>query len=366
MPDDSGSPASDRPIFIVGSNGSGTTLLRLLLDSHERIAIPPETGFLRLANAHRWVPYWRLGGQWASHLDLDDDALMTALAGFYGGLFSSYAERRGKARWGDKTPFHVWHLELANRLFPDCQVIGIVRHPGGVVASLRRRFRRGLPGATQHWRRSTAALLQGAVALGDRCAIVRYEELVLQPETTMRALLDWLGEPWSDAVLAHHEVQPAAQVEGFTRTDEAIDDERVAAWEKRLQGPARDRMVAHTATMAAFLGYTPDASSPLAALGDEPGRSIATGEDIRRRRLTHDAGIDWDRPPVPWHEDRLLRPPAPRRSSGPLSLDEVTIRELVRHRLTAGLARRLPERARMRAGEIRRSRPWLDRFLGPR
>ena len=32
--------------FIVGSPRSGTTLLRLMLDSHPRLAIPPETGFL--------------------------------------------------------------------------------------------------------------------------------------------------------------------------------------------------------------------------------------------------------------------------------------------------------------------------------
>ena len=34
-------PAERRgPIFIMGAMGSGTTLLRLMLDSHERIAIP--------------------------------------------------------------------------------------------------------------------------------------------------------------------------------------------------------------------------------------------------------------------------------------------------------------------------------------
>src|SRR5581483_4079891 len=89
MPDQR-APTPHRPIFIVGANGSGTTLLRLMLDSHPNLAIPPETGFLRLAMAHQWVPYWPLGEGWHTRLGLSDDDLTAALATFYGGMFASY------------------------------------------------------------------------------------------------------------------------------------------------------------------------------------------------------------------------------------------------------------------------------------
>lgn len=44
----SGGPAADpaSPIFIVGCQRSGTTMLRLILDSHPRISCGPETRFL--------------------------------------------------------------------------------------------------------------------------------------------------------------------------------------------------------------------------------------------------------------------------------------------------------------------------------
>ena len=45
------------PIFIVGPMGSGTTLMRLVLDSHEHIGIPPETGFMRGYKALRFTPF---------------------------------------------------------------------------------------------------------------------------------------------------------------------------------------------------------------------------------------------------------------------------------------------------------------------
>ena len=36
---------------IVGAPGSGTTLLRFMLDAHPDLAIPPETGFLTLGHS---------------------------------------------------------------------------------------------------------------------------------------------------------------------------------------------------------------------------------------------------------------------------------------------------------------------------
>ncbi len=48
---------ADGPIFIIGAMGTGSTLLRLMLDSHDDIAIPQETGFMRAYNAHQYIPF---------------------------------------------------------------------------------------------------------------------------------------------------------------------------------------------------------------------------------------------------------------------------------------------------------------------
>lgn len=364
---------SHRPILIVGANGAGTTLLRLMLDSHDRIAIPAETGFLRLAMSQLWVPYWQLGDQWAGHLDLTDDELLATLADFYGGLFASYAETRGKQRWGDKTPFHVWHLKLAVDLFPDAQVVGIVRHPAAVVSSLRRRFRRSESAATGHWWRSTTRLVNEAQWLGERCVLLRYEDLVLDPEAVMRSLLAWLDEPWSDAVLSHHQrphrTGAAVEVEGFTRTDSAIDPSHIAGWEQHLRGAALAMVVERTGALAEFLGYTPDAATPLLPFGAAADRPLLTGVEVGQRRADHGGGLDWERLPRVNAEDLPLRPPPPRpkgRRRRQVSLDDVVIRDVLRHRATSWLHTWVPERARQRANRARRSRPLLDRLLGPR
>jgi hypothetical protein len=363
--------SAHRPILIVGANGTGTTLLRLMLDSHENIAIPPETGFLRLAAAHRWVPYWELGGQWSASLDLGEHDVWQRLADFYGGLFASYAENRGKGRWGDKTPFHVWHLPLAAQMYPELQVVGIVRHPGAVVTSLRRRFRRSLGRSTRHWKRSTKVLLQHAADLGDRSVVIRYEDLVRDPEAVMRPLLDWLGEPWSERVLAHHEVQQsagtAAEAEGFTRTDAPIDSSNVGTWAGQLQEQALTTLVARTGELARFLGYDPAHGEPVEALA--ASSPFLTGSQIRERMTSRVSAIDWSRQLKPPAADRPLRPPSPprRRKRRPsMTLDDVKLGELLRHRAIGVAHRTLPDETRHRANKVRRKRPLLDRLLGPR
>jgi hypothetical protein len=352
--------AGQRPIFIVGSNGSGSTLLRLMLDSHPAIAIPEETGFLRLAMAHEWVPYWKLGDTWYRSLGLTEEQMHARVAEFYGGLFASYAQTRGKTRWGDKTPFHVWHLDLAMTLFPDAVVVGIVRHPGAVVSSLRRRFMRKTAASTSHWLRSNRQLLYQAEQLGDRCVLLRYEDLVREPEPVMRVMLERLGEPWSDQVLAHHEVQPANESTGFTRTDRPIDTAGIREWESALPSQARKLMVERTSPLAAVFGYDATVGEPVAAFGDAASL-LVPGSAVGALKAAHPE-VNWE-PPAPRLEHKPLRPPPPRRRRlrTPPDLDTITIRDLMRHRLSG----RMSDDTKRKAHEVRRSNPTVDRLIGP-
>lgn len=220
--------------------GSGTTLLRLMLDSHPHIAIPPETGFMRAYKAHRHIPFKHSGRGWARRLGWTDDELDGLLRELYDTLFMRYAEQHGKRRWGEKTPIHTWHVDAMARLFPDARFVGIIRHPGAVVASNMRRWRHSMPKAAIHYDRYARELARQAARRPARFVVLRYEDLVLQPEPVMRELLAWLDEPWADEVLAHDEVQAARGgrrvVEGRTVVDDPIDVSRIsrgwAAWSR--------------------------------------------------------------------------------------------------------------------------------------
>ena len=240
--------ATGGPIFVIGCAGSGSGLLRLALDAHERIAIAPETGFMRAARAHEFIPFWPFGGRWHRRLGLTDADRDAQLRGFYDGLFGGYAEREGKQRWGEATPWHYWHAEAIARLFPDAVFAVMVRHPAATVISGMRRRELEFGAAADAYVAETTEIVRQAARLGDRCALVRFEDLVLEPEPTARALFDWLGEPW-----------PAAGLAGTDR----LDPERVSRWTRSVGDWRRDQLAQRAGALGELLGYDIEAPQPV-------------------------------------------------------------------------------------------------------
>ena len=77
--------------------------------------------------------------------------------------------------------------ELA-RLFPDAVFAGVVRHPAANVVSTMRRLDLSFGDAADAYARTTTELVRQATVHGNRCALLRYEDLVLRPEPTVRQL----------------------------------------------------------------------------------------------------------------------------------------------------------------------------------
>ena len=276
-------------------------MLRLILDSHPRIAIGAETGFVGGMLAAKEIPSWKYGKGWYHRLGWGDAEFDARLRDFYTGLFSRYAEQQGKPRWGEKTPFHTLHIEAMADLFPTAVFVGIVRHPGAVAASLRKNFHYTFEAALDYWRATNLAMIRSADAVADRFALCRYEDLVRDAEPVLRELTAFLGEPWSEMMLAHHEVQREKGapriVDGSTSTRDAIDSSRVDEW-VRAAGSAELSALAEVAPLAAFLGYEATDPTTLAPIVDDPDNGrLLSGKDLVRRRVTWGDRLDFAEPP---------------------------------------------------------------------
>ena len=273
------------PIFVVGSKRSGSTLLRLVLDSHPDIAIGPETGFMRAVAATKEIPFFRAGKGWYQRLDWAEDEMDERLREFYDGIFRRYAAQQGKRRWGEKTPFHTGYMREMATIFPDARFVGIVRHPGAVARSLQSNFHYSFADAVAYWMATNAELLRSGVALADRFVLCRYEDVVTAPEPVLREVVSFVDEPWSPAVLAHHEVQRergAPRVtDGSTVTRDAIDPARASRWVRTLDGSEHETLLS-TRPLARALGY--DEVDPEGGagrlVGSSSSRRTATGEDL--------------------------------------------------------------------------------------
>jgi len=278
----------DGPVFVVGSMRSGSTLLRLILDSHPRIAIGAETGFMGAVMGTKRIPDWKYGAEWYQRIGWSEAELDARLREFYAGMFERYAAERGKARWGEKTPFHTAHVAEMADVFPTSVFVGIVRHPGAVASSLASGFHYAHDEGLRYWTATQRDLVDGACRVGDRFVLCRYEDLVTDPEPVLREVLVTVGEEFSPALLRHHVVQQEQGaprvVEGSTNTRDAVDPTRAHRWAEGLTAAQRDSLEG-TAPWAAFFGYPPCEAGGTLAPDAPSGRTwTLTGSDLAERR----------------------------------------------------------------------------------
>jgi hypothetical protein len=120
-----------------------------------------------------------------------------------GSIQLRYAESQGKTRWALKHPELANKLSWVDRVYPNSQVIHIVRSPRDVIASCQKKF--GRDASVEYGRRWVRYVRHAEDAgkkLGpDRFLTIRYEDFASKPEIVMREVVEWLGEPWSDEVL---------------------------------------------------------------------------------------------------------------------------------------------------------------------
>jgi hypothetical protein len=337
QPDDTSEVGARQPgpIFVVGSMRSGSTMLRLILDSHPHIAVGAETGFVGALLAAKRIPNWRYGGEWYQRIGWSEAELDARLHEFYSGMFQRHAARQGKRRWGEKTPFHTAHMATMAQVFPEAVFVGIVRHPGAVAASLRDNFHYAFPDAVSYWSAINLDMVRAATALGDRFVLCRYEDLVSESERVLRALVGWLGEPWSPDVLAHHRVQrekgAPRVVDGSTITRDRIDASRAESW-RRSAAPADHDALEGAAALAGFLGYeSRTGREPDGVVTDTPDQVwLSDGADLARRREVWRDRVDFDHHPPTLPIDASAEELAERLARVERALERVRSRRAVR------------------------------------
>lgn len=286
----------ERPIFVVGTMRSGSTVFRLILDAHPRISISEETGFMGAVAATTQIPNWHHGQGWYERIGWTAEELDARMRTFWSGLFERHAQSQGKQRWGEKTPFHSRHMARMATVFPDAVFVAIVRHPGAVTHSLVRKFHYQQDDAAAYWVATNKEILRRGAELGaDRFALLRYEDLVTEPEKTLRELMDWLGEPWSDDLLRHNAVQSAQGAPrisaGNTHTRQPLARSLPDRWLEAFTREEQQVLIARTGEFAALLGYDaarPGVAAELASGAEGGPRRLLTGGALAAKLREHE------------------------------------------------------------------------------
>jgi hypothetical protein len=210
----------NRPIFVVGSPRSGTSILTWCLGQHPNIFPVPESNWMGKFAVSVAASY-QVG------VARGDRTILSAMGISREEFFANFGrsvndlilrhradlERKRKTtrlpsepkmRWVDGTPEYSLHICALRKLFPEALFIHVLRDVRDVVRSMLNfhrvagfRLVRNEKQAYKYWLRTVRACAQAEQAYGSRVVHrLFYTALIEKPESVVRSLLEFVGEPY--------------------------------------------------------------------------------------------------------------------------------------------------------------------------
>ncbi|MET8974932.1 sulfotransferase [Streptomyces sp. NPDC004539] len=176
-----------RPVFVISSIRSGSTLLRMMLDTHSRLRAPHELHISRLE-----VGYGSSVSEYAmQNLGLERGDLEHLL---WDRVLHRELVRSGKDFIVEKTPGNVFCHERIRDSWPDARFLVLLRHPESIARSwhesdpAKRPYEKAVTDVLRH----VEAVDRARETLDDACT-VRYEDITADPGRELRRLCRFLG-----------------------------------------------------------------------------------------------------------------------------------------------------------------------------
>jgi hypothetical protein len=195
-PDQPAAPRSDRrltaPVFVMCPVRSGSTLLRVVLNSHSQIYAPHEL-HLKDLRVDLSNPYVQSA---MDELGVEQSELEHML---WDRLLAEALIRSGKKILVNKTPDDVFIWRRLIRNWPDARFIFLLRHPAAITRSWHSARSWDLDEATDSALHYMEAVDEVRRTLPG--VTVRYEELTAAPEDATRRLCEFLGVEWEPRML---------------------------------------------------------------------------------------------------------------------------------------------------------------------
>src|SRR5215211_1692395 len=265
----------NKPIFVVGSPRSGTSILAWCLGHHPNIFPVPESNWMGDFAAHVAVAHQfgsaRGGLSILSAMDIRGEEFFATFGRSINELVVGHRRHLEinrensnspskvnqrwleatsmaagpKTRWVDGTPEYSLHICGLRKLFPEARFVHVFRDVDAVVCSMIG-FHRATgiqlvaneEEAYKYWLRTVRGCLKAEEAYGPNVVYrLRHSGLVQDPESALRFLLDFLGEPYSAKCL-----EPLSQrinssnVPPDSKSDDPSTDPLIVEEARRLCG----------------------------------------------------------------------------------------------------------------------------------
>lgn len=207
------------PIFIVGTERSGTNLLRLMLNAHSNICVPHPPHIFKnffprlsaygdlendenfrslISDVLKSVKYHHY--KWDVHFKTEEifrEASHRDLLSVFSVVYDKALDASGKRRWGCKSTFMLDHVGEVKERFPSSKFIYVVRDGRDVALSAKGSiFNHYAVYYTAHlWKREQGVGLYWLKQLDKtNILLVKYEDLVSDAEGEVKRICSFLSE----------------------------------------------------------------------------------------------------------------------------------------------------------------------------
>lgn len=254
------SAPDNRGIILLGMPRSGTTLLKYILNSHPRIACGAET-FLFRATARFFssdtvsdgIDYGVVGG--LTSAGFSEELIRDRVRRLAFSFLEDIAAQHGKPRWAAKTAMDSFYIPEIEKLYgAHARFVCVTRHALDAVLSLQdlaeanethiaelhdyiARYPRPLEAYAHAWCDVTRDLLDFAARHSANATLLRYEDLVSDPEAVCERIFDFLGEAWDPNIL--EKAMAPERIDGIgdwkIHSRPTIDSSSVGRWKTLRQ-----------------------------------------------------------------------------------------------------------------------------------
>lgn len=196
----------EAPVFLVGFPRSGTTLLDTFLRGHPEVQVFEEVD--AVAQMMGVLPDHRTLGELLSTEESTKQAMRSA----YQRALAQHSTVEGRRVWIDKLPLNMVNVAEIQTAFPRAKYILALRHPLDCILSCYKQnfvintamyIMTDLVMAAELYSNSFDVFTKAIEASGASCLNIRYEDLLVNPQSSLQDALTFLDLPWDERVLEH-------------------------------------------------------------------------------------------------------------------------------------------------------------------
>ncbi len=257
------------PIFVGGAGRSGTTLLRVILDSHPNIACGPELKITPVI-ADLWHSFLTVYANTLQQYHLNPSDINEIFGQMLLSLMDKYRQSSGKNRIAEKSPNNIFYFQHLHHIYPESPLIHIIRDGRDVVCSLLSMnwmnpqtgqpldYTRDASKAADYWVKAVQAgqVAKQKPSIQKKYFEIHYEDIVTQPESMLKNLFSFINEPWDPVVLDFHKQQRnLANESSANQVKKPLYKSALGRWKKDLKSKDKKKVKEVAGNLLVKLGY---------------------------------------------------------------------------------------------------------------